>query len=272
MDLMICLTGEPDQWPYLQEIETLGAGIELGSYGLVGVQSESRWAERLTLHQAVRRRFSGALALHGPFVGVDYGALDHLIREANDRRLDLTFDAAISLGATRVVLHSGYGLVHELFELREAWLKRCAAFWRDEIGRWADARIEIVIENDVQRSPDLLVRLAEEVDNPCLGLCLDVGHQHLISKLPLAEWVERMEGSLLHLHVHDNDRSGDKHWSLGRGTIDFDSLFAAVKEHAPRAIISLEVEDTMAQKMSDLRMLAERFSLSKPGLGRDAPT
>ncbi len=272
MDVMICLTGEPDQWPYLPEIEALGAGIELGSYGLVGVQSERKWAERLTLHQAVRRSFSGALALHGPFVGVDYGALDHLIREANDRRLDLTFDAAVCLGATRVVLHSGYGLVHELCELQQEWLQRCAAFWRNEIGRWADAGIEIAIENDVQRSPGLLVRLAEAVDSPYLGLCLDVGHQHLISKLPLAEWVEHMETRLSHLHLHDNDRSGDKHWSLRRGTIDFDSLFAAVQEHAPRAVISLEVEDTMEQKMSDLRMLAERFGPSKSGAGSQTPT
>jgi hypothetical protein len=40
MNLMICMRGEPEHRPFLPEITELGGGIELGSYGLVGVQSE----------------------------------------------------------------------------------------------------------------------------------------------------------------------------------------------------------------------------------------
>ncbi len=38
MNLMICLSGEPDQLPFLPEIVALGAGFEFGSYGMLGVQ------------------------------------------------------------------------------------------------------------------------------------------------------------------------------------------------------------------------------------------
>ncbi len=59
MNLMICLNGEPEHRSFLPEIVELGAGIELGSYGMVGVRSERDWTERFTLHQAVRAQFAG---------------------------------------------------------------------------------------------------------------------------------------------------------------------------------------------------------------------
>ncbi len=97
MNLMICMNGEPEQLPFLPEIAELGAGIELGSYGMVGVRSEQDWAERFTLHQMVRARFGGRLALHGPFIGMEYAHLDYLIREVVNRRLDMTFEVAVKL-------------------------------------------------------------------------------------------------------------------------------------------------------------------------------
>jgi sugar phosphate isomerase/epimerase len=88
---------------------------------------------------------------------------------------------------------------------------------------------------------------------------MDIGHQHLLSDLDAPEWVRRMDHRLFHIHLHDNDRSGDKHWSIGRGTIDFESFYAAIMRHAPEAVISLEVEDNIEVMMNDLRKLAARF-------------
>jgi sugar phosphate isomerase/epimerase len=117
-----------------------------------------------------------------------------------------------------------------------------------------------VLENDIDRLPDLMVQLVNEVDNPFLGLCMDIGHQHVFSELDALEWVRRMSNRLLHVHLHDNDRTGDQHWSLGRGTIDFEPFYAALLESAPQATISLEVEDSMEVKMGDLRKLAAYFT------------
>jgi sugar phosphate isomerase/epimerase len=260
MNLMICLRGEPEQLPFLPEIAALGAGIELGSYGLVGIQSERDWDTRFSLHQALRAQFQGPIALHGPFIGIEYNHIDHLIRAAVNRRLDMTFDVALKLDARRVVLHSGYSPMIDLFKLQDAWLKRCVAFWCQEIRRWADAGIEIVLENDVDKSPDLLVRLVDEVDHPFLGLCLDIGHQHVFSELAALDWVRRMEKRLFHIHLHDNDGTSDNHWSIGRGTIDFEPFYAAIMQHVPQATLSLEVEDTMEVKLRDLRKLAAYFA------------
>jgi sugar phosphate isomerase/epimerase len=106
----------------------------------------------------------------------------------------------------------------------------------------------------------MLVRLVNEVNHPALGLCLDVGHQHAFSDLGALEWVRRMGTRLFHVHLHDNDRSGDRHWPLGRGTIDFEPFYAALEQQVPQATISLEVEDKMEVKLGDLRKLAVRFA------------
>ncbi len=271
MNLMICLSGEAGQLTYLPEISALNAGIELGSYGRSGILSERHWEERLRLHRALRSRFDGALALHGPFIGMQYGHVDHLIQGAVAQRLDMTLAAAVELRAGRVVLHSGHTTEIDVFGLQDEWLKRSVDFWRREIHRWADSGIEVVIENDTERSPDLLVQLVNGVNNPYLGLCLDVGHQHLFSQLAAPEWVRRMGGRLLHVHLHDNDRTKDSHSSIGRGTVDFEAVFSALSSGAPNATLSLEVEDSMDVKVSDLRRLAAYFREASQASPPDAP-
>jgi sugar phosphate isomerase/epimerase len=171
MNLMICMRGEPEQLPYLPQIAELGAGIELGSYGLIGIQSERDWERRVAQHKALRAQFQGTIAIHGPFIGMEYTHIDHLIREVVKRRLDMTLEAALELKASRVVLHGGYKPEIDLFNLQESWLEKSIEFWGREIRRWQAAGILVVLENDIEESPDLLVRLVNAVDNPYLGLC-----------------------------------------------------------------------------------------------------
>jgi len=260
MNLMVCMRGEPEQLPFLPEIAELGAGIELQSYGMMGVRSERDWETCFTRHKAVRAEFRGTVAVHGPFVGMEYTHMDHLIRDVVHRRLDMTFDVAVELEASRVVLHGGYPAEIDIFELQDLWFTKSTEFWQREIRRWADAGIVVVLENDIQKSPDLLTRLSDEIDSPFLGLCLDVGHQHVFSELDATEWVRKMGRRLLHVHLHDNDGTRDSHWSIGRGTIDFEPFFAALTQYAPDATISLEVEGRMETQMADLRKLATRFA------------
>jgi sugar phosphate isomerase/epimerase len=267
MNLMICMTGESEQLPFLPDIAALGAGIELGSYGLVGIQSAQHWEARFTLHKALRDQFAGAIAIHGPFLGMEFAHPDHLIRDAVLRRLDLTFEVAVKLRAGRMVLHSGYTTDMDLFKLQDHWLKKNVEFWEREIQRWADAGIVVVVENDTEKLPDILVRLVDEVDSPYLGLCMDIGHQHMFSQLDALEWVRRMERRLFHIHLHDNDRTGDNHWPIGRGTVDFERFYAALLQYVPEATISLEVQDRMDVKMGNLRELVAFFASKEQATG-----
>jgi sugar phosphate isomerase/epimerase len=260
---MICMHGEREQTAYLQEIERLGSGIELGSYGLVGVRSQQEWEDRVSTHRAIAADFKGKVALHGPFVGMEFAHIDCLIRQAVQKRLDMMFDVATSLRAFRVVLHSGLSMETELFGLQDSWLKRSIEFWKAETPRWERSNTSIVLENDTQKSPDLLIQLVKEVASPVLGLCLDVGHLHVFSTVPPAVWIASMGKYLQHIHLHDNDREADRHWSIGKGSIDFAAAFQAVSRHAPDATLSLEVEDRMEVKMIDLRRLRRQLGVPR---------
>jgi hypothetical protein len=68
MNLMLCMRGEPAQIPYLEEIARLGVGIELGSYGLVGIHSEADWEQRVQTPPGRQERFR-ACWRYGPFLG-----------------------------------------------------------------------------------------------------------------------------------------------------------------------------------------------------------
>jgi sugar phosphate isomerase/epimerase len=264
MQLMMCLTGEPGELRFLPEIAALGAGLELGSYGMIGIQSKQHWERRVALHQAVRAAFPGPIAIHGPFIGMEYGHIDHLIQAAVNRRLDMTFAVASKLRARRVILHSGYTPLVDLFQLQDSWLPINVAFWRREIRRWADAGIEIALENDIDKTPDMLVRVVDAVSDPFLGLCLDIGHLNVYSALNAVEWVRRCAHRLVHIHLHDNDGSADSHWPLGRGTIDFEPFYATLRAQAPGATLAVEVVADMQLKMNDLRKIAARFAGNDP--------
>jgi sugar phosphate isomerase/epimerase len=108
---------------------------------------------------------------------------------------------------------------YDFFQLHESWLQGHIGFWQAEINRWERAGIEIVLENDTEKTPDLLVRLVEAVNHPFLGLCLDIGHQHVFSSMGALVWVSRMGKRLYHFHLHDNDSSRQP-LAAGAGTIE----------------------------------------------------
>lgn len=156
-------------------------------------------------------------------------------------------------------MHSGYSLEKEVFHLNELWLTENINYWKNEICRWEKAGIEIVLENDVEKSPDLLVDLVRTVKSPSLQLCLDIGHLHYFSPYSSLYWVNKMGSYLKHIHIHDNDQKADRHWPIGKGTFNFETFFSSLENNTSNITLSIEVEGTMEDKMNDLRKIINRF-------------
>ena len=252
MQFMICLTGDPEQHAMIPEIQAMKLGVELNGYGLAGIKSEGEWRQRLAIHLEFTRSFHGPLAVHGPFIGMRFNHTDHILREAVDRRMDVFFDTARQLGVRTVVLHTGYDGSVERYRLK--WLEENTQYWRREAVRWKTLGVRIVLENEEEKSPDLMVQLVERVDSDSLGLCLDVGHANISSHLSLAEWVERMGSRLWHVHLHDNDGKEDQHLAVGRGNIGFAPFFAALGRIAPHASVALESRIDGPAKLENLKV------------------
>jgi len=117
----------------------------------------------------------------------------------------------------------------------------------DSIGACADeadrAALKFCLEprvGEIVSNTDALLRLMDAVDNDNFGAVLDTGHQHAQKEiLPLS--IEKLGGRVHYLHVSDNDGQTNQHLALGRGTVDWDGVFMALKKHGFSGHVAVDV-------------------------------
>ena len=192
--------------------------------------------------------------LHAPFAELFPCAIDPLVRDVAKRRFRQTLDIAARLGVSQVVVHAGF-VPHVYFP--EWFVEQSVNFWREFL-RDAPETLCLALENVMEPSPEMLVEIVQQVDDPRLGLCLDVGHANSeVSRMPPLEWFAPMAPWLRHFHLHNNRGGDDLHAPLGEGTIPMAELLAAAQRLCPSASFTLESQDCAAS----LRWLKEHGEL-----------
>ena len=179
------------------------------------------------------------LSIHGPFMDLSPGAIDSKVAEASLYRYLQVLSFSEILKPEVVVFHSGY----ERWKYAgntELWLAQSLKTWRTVVERAEKDGIKIAIENIVDTEPAHLRLLAEKMDHPLFGLCLDVGHRELFSKQSIGEWVQGMHPHIFELHLHDNRGVNDDHSPIGDGKVDFSALFKKLGELAINPVYTLE--------------------------------
>ena len=128
--------------------------------------------------------------------------------------------AARALGCASVVVH--IGLPNELnFSLddNDAGAARRSLEELAAIASDSGVRLALeVIPNDLSTPDALLQWLDGELELGDAGICLDVGHAHLLGGAP--EAAEALGGHVITTHIHDNDGTGDTHLVPFAGTLD----------------------------------------------------
>lgn len=191
------------------------------------------------------------LWLHAPFAELIPCAIDPLVRQTAQHRFRQTLAAAQKLGIRQVVLHGGF-IPHVYFP--EWYVEQSVLFWRDFLQE-VPPDFVLALENVMEPSPDTLVSIAAGVDDPRLGLCLDVGHANTcVSRTPQPDWITPMAPYLRHVHLHNNRGQEDLHAPLDEGTVPMQEIIGAVLEQAPRATFTIENQDTLPS----LRWLARQ--------------
>jgi len=196
------------------------------------------WEELAVQAQAIH---SAGLAttIHATFMDLNPGAMDPSIREATRRRFQQVFQAAELLRPRVIVFHPGYDDLH-YGDNRMAWLKNSIAFWQEFVPRARELNCIIAIENIFEKEPSTLRALLEAIDDPCFRHCFDVGHWNMFTTVTLEEWFAELGPYIAESHLHDNHGKADEHLPLGEGKIDFDRVFALLKQYAPEAVWTLE--------------------------------
>ena len=170
--------------------------------------------------------------LHAPFAELCPCAIDPLVRQVTARRYRQAIALARDLGVRQLVIHGGF--VPQVY-FPEWYVEQSVLFWRD---------MTIALENVMEPEPRLLADIARQVDDPRLGLCLDVGHANtFVSRVPPLEWVAPMAPWLRHVHLHNNAGHNDLHDPLGQGTLAMEQVLDTVLALCPAATFTLENQD-----------------------------
>jgi len=179
------------------------------------------------------------VTLHGPFMDLSPGSVDEKIRQVTTCRCNQVMELAPHFHPRAIVFHAGYDRWR--YDSDEApWLENSLLTWRPFVERAEALCVRLALENVYEENPSILRRLLEVIDSPYLGCCLDAGHGHIFSQVPLREWVEVLAPWLIEVHLHDNHRRADEHLPLGFGEIDFPGIFASLRGKNLRPIYTLE--------------------------------
>lgn len=221
----------------VQTAREFGLGVELAQFCLAENMDKTPPDVQASLDAAleVPRR-----VLHAPFAELCPAAIDPLVREVAKRRYLQAAALAKRYGAEKMVVHSGF---IPLVYYPEWFAPQSAAFWREFLND-VDG-LTLCVENVMETSPDALRQIAEQVNDPRLRICFDVGHAFCQSG-DLAPWLDALAPYLSHVHLHNNHGSSDEHLGLPDGTLDMAAVIRQLEALAPQATYTLEVRSARA--------------------------
>ena len=221
----------------VQTAREFGLGVELAQFCLAENMDKTPPDVQASLDAAleVPRR-----VLHAPFAELCPAAIDPLVRAVTRRRFLQAAALAKRYGAEKMVVHSGF---IPLVYYPEWFAPQSAAFWREFLND-VDG-LTLCVENVMETSPDALRQIAEQVNDPRLRICFDVGHAFCQSG-ELAPWLDALAPYSSHVHLHNNHGSSDEHLGLPDGTLDMAAVIRQLETLAPQATYTLEVRSARA--------------------------
>lgn len=202
--------------------------------------------------------FENPLSIHAIFSDLNVGSQDRDIVKIADTRYKYSFNIAKELGAKTLLFHSGNkAMKHEGSQYK--FIKNSVKYWRDFVKYFEDSGIVAVIENVHEREPKWCKMIIDEVNSPNLKLALDVGHANLFSEVPVVDWVKEYGKDLYHLHIHNNFRKNDDHFSLLNGSVNYKEIFDEIKNQNlnPQFVFEMFKEEYLKESLKLFRELTD---------------
>ena len=230
--------------PFPQIEANLGYLLEKGVHPEIFISGElldTIIPEQLESVAASLQASQLSCTIHAPFMDLNPGSEEKLIRETTRLRFRQVCDMAAILRPKVMVFHPGYDK-WRYGEKQSSWLKHCIDSFSTVLDATEQTDCMIAVENIFEEEPSTLLALIEAVNHPRLRHCFDVGHWNLFSanNISLAEWFTLLGAHMAEVHIHDNSGIRDDHAPVGEGEIDFNQYFALLQRFAPQAVWTLE--------------------------------
>lgn len=233
-----------DRAALLEHAVSAGHGVEVADFALPWVlDNRAEQARLLRWHRRHLAGVAGPVSLHAPFIDIVPASPDRQVRAVASRRLTRTLGLCQDLGARFLVAHTGLNPLIRQPGFLDGWLKRQAAFWSEIV---PGTGVQVLFENMWEPDPAPLLALADRTGHLGTALCLDTGHAHLHSTLPVASWVAALGPHLAYLHLNDNHQAHDEELAPGQGTIDWRAVAAALRALPQPPLAVAEVKGSVA--------------------------
>ncbi|WP_136515025.1 sugar phosphate isomerase/epimerase family protein [Geomonas edaphica] len=177
--------------------------------------------------------------IHAPFMDLNPGSLERLLRDATMHRFRQVLDAAEILRPEVMVFHPGFDR-WRYGEARGQWLELSVAAWQSVLQRTKDIGTAVAVENIFEEEPSTLQALFEAVEDESFGHCFDVGHWNLFKQVSMERWFEALGARIKEVHIHDNGGTKDDHAPPGEGAVDFGLFFQLMERYSPEAAYTIE--------------------------------
>ncbi len=180
-----------------------------------------------------------ACTLHAPFFDLAPGGMDLKIREITREKLRRAFELIPLFHPRSIVCHLGYDDEKHSYKMDD-WVRHSLETW-SELIRFAEQHNTLVMfENTYETTPDVHLRLFEEISANNLRFCLDTGHLTAYAGTGWQLWLDALLPLLGQLHLHDNKSGRDDHIAIGHGNFDFVSLLEFIGEKKISPLVTLE--------------------------------
>ena len=214
-----------------------GLGLEIAEY-CTAWNMDREFAQT---DPAVREKLEGMekKLIHGPFNELFPCAIDPMVRDIARYRYRQAIALAESYGIKRIVIHGGYNprLYYPIW-----YTEQSVEFWKEFI-REVPEDVTILLENVMEEEIPMFLTILQQVEDPRLRMCLDVGHVNAYSASSAAQWVEQCAPYIRHFHIHNNHGDWDTHKDLWDGTIPMEDLLHQAATLCPQATATLELMD-----------------------------
>ncbi|MEM2913486.1 MAG: sugar phosphate isomerase/epimerase family protein [Candidatus Bathyarchaeia archaeon] len=257
LSMLFCLNE-----PFAALIERLGK-IEVDHVEIVDEGIHSLNARRVSMLKKAIEANDLSLTVHAPFADINIASTSPLIRRAIIRRLKKSIVLSAQLNPKYWVFHPGIqSAVSDEYPGLD-WRINLESV-RDLLKVAGQNGLKISIENVPDPFPFLLKRAGDfekfykdlGEDGLNLSLTLDVGHSNINKQT--YDFLEKLSGKIVHVHLHDNLGDYDSHMGIGFGNIEWLRLMKAFKKINYDGILLVESKKNIEESLEMLKSLIKK--------------